>query len=157
MAKLDRWFPIIFIFIAVAVAIAFVVLSAIRDMTNIETAAFQSFSLIAGLIGSYIYGKRSAKESASEMLKPHARSAFRRLISLYRSLSRVATEVQACNSDSDSRTKEMALSRIEAIVTEQIATAGDALHDWHDIVPNEVEGLRARLIDEGRTVEVSDE
>ena len=35
----------------------------------------------------------------------------------------------------------MALARLEAIVIEQLATADDALEDWRDIVPEDVEEL----------------
>ena len=35
----------------------------------------------------------------------------------------------------------MALAKLDAIVAEQLATADDALEDWRDIVPEDVEEL----------------
>ena len=37
------------------------------------------------------------------------------------------------------------LTVLQAIVTEQISTADDAMEDWADIVPDEVNELRRRL------------
>ena len=39
-----------------------------------------------------------------------------------------------------------ALDRLESIVIEQIDTVDDALEDWRDIVPEDVEELRAKLV-----------
>lgn len=38
------------------------------------------------------------------------------------------------------------LDKLESLVIEQIATANDALEDWRDIVPEDVEELRAKLV-----------
>jgi len=37
------------------------------------------------------------------------------------------------------------LDRLDAIVTEQIGTADDALEDWNDVVPEELTSLREQL------------
>ena len=65
-------------------------------------------------------------------MEPHARSAFRRLISLYNGLSRVARAIAGTEDDA------VKLKIIEAIVVEQISTADDALADWEDVVPEAV-------------------
>ena len=79
------------------------------------------------------------------MVEPHARSAFRRLISLYQSLSRVATIIEE-EGNGDATKIEI----VKAIVIEQIATANDALADWHDIVPESVEELRSGMQIDGK-------
>ena len=61
------------------------------------------------------------------MMEPHARSAFRRLISLYEGLSRVANVIEEPEVD------EVKLKVIRAIVVEKISTADDALADWEDV------------------------
>ena len=88
-------------------------------------------------MGSYIFGLRASKDKVKEIIEPNARSAFRRLISLFRSLSRVARITESEKYD-DSTKVEI----IKAIVIEQIATANDALADWEDIVPKSVEELK---------------
>ena len=37
------------------------------------------------------------------------------------------------------------LARVEAVVTAQLTTADDALEDWRDIVPEDVEELKQKL------------
>ncbi|WPD24507.1 MAG: hypothetical protein SD837_08060 [Candidatus Electrothrix scaldis] len=139
----DRILPIImviaaFIFIALSVFI-----SSQRNLTSLENTLLQAFGLGLGLIGSFMFGKHSAKEAAKEIINPHARSAFRRLISLYESLSRVAYAIENCHNTAESQSHTMA--KLEAIVIEQLSTADDALEDWNDIVPEEVSELKTRL------------
>ena len=90
--------------------------------------------------------KESAKETAREIIKPHARSAFRRLVALYKSLSRLAYAIQTAKEAAPDNPQAMAiLDRLDAIVTEQIGTADDALEDWNDVVPEELASLREQL------------
>lgn len=89
--------------------------------------------------------RRSAREAARDIIKPLARSAFRRLLSLYLSLSRVAN-ILASSQDFESREDyEVMHAKLEGIVVEQLTTASDALEDWRDIVPEDVEELYQRL------------
>lgn len=142
--KMEIWGPCLLILASVGMAIAYVVIASLKTakMTSLETIMFQLFSLIAGITASFIFGKQSAKQAAKDLIKPHARSAFRRLIFLYQSLGRLATSIE------EGKQKEMpvannhlVLEKLEAIVIEQIFTANDALEDWRDIVPEDVEEL----------------
>ena len=143
MKFLERWLPTVLILAAIAVAGFSAYIATQRTLSSLEGTLLQSFALIVGLVGSFIFGRRSATDAAKEIIKPHARSAFRRLMSLYESLSRVANEVAA--SQSAGVNNEVALARLEAIVIEQLATADDALEDWSDIVPEDVAELRIKL------------
>ena len=49
---------------------------------------------------------------------------------------------QSSKSDED---YQVALARLEEIVTEQLTTADDALDDWNDIVPEDVAELKQKL------------
>lgn len=146
-------------------AIAFLVVSFIfggffvytvtqRTLTGLESVLLQLFILASGLIGSFIFGKQSAEKAAKEMIKPHARSAFRRLISLYRGLSRIATVI-ANNSSSDSET-EFTIAKIEEIVISQISTADDALKDWEDVVPEDVKELKKDFLKENHQAQIEE-
>ena len=120
-----------------------------RALTEMEAIVLQFLALLAGIGGSYIFGLRTSKESIRETIEPHARSAFRRLMSLYRSISRVAATIDSEESG-DAAAK---IAIIQAIVVEQIATADDALADWQDVVPEAVEGMRKemRIAERGET------
>lgn len=147
--------PALLIVVSIIVAIAFAVVASDRPLTNLEGVMLQAFSLSAGLIGSYFFGRLSAREAAMEFIKPHARSSFRRLLSLYRSLGRLATEIELSRTrENEKNTQGKAtLDKLAVLVTEQLYTADDALEDWKDIVPEEVEEISGREPKKGTTNE----
>ena len=116
-------------------------ISANRDLTNLENILFQIFISGVGLTGSYILGKWATEDVEREAIRPHARSAFRRLVSLYQSLSRIAHMVASSESDEENA-KMLALREI---IIREIRTADDALEDWADIVPEEVKRYREEI------------
>jgi len=146
MKWIYRNIPIFLVLAAFSIACISVLVASQRDLTALENTLLQAFSLAFGLTGSFLFGKQSAKEAAKEMIKPHARSAFRRLISLYESLSRVALEIENYKATIKKQNSPLVIERLEAIVIEQLATADDALEDWNDIVPEEVSELKTRLL-----------
>lgn len=149
MNRLEQTGAGFLIVLSLLVATIFTLVSTSRPLTNLEGMLLQGFSLIAGLLGSFLFGRISARSAARDLIKPHARSAFRRLLSLYRSLSRAATTITGVASGSQEEQK-VALAQLKAIVVEQLATADDALADWHDIVPEDVDELREQLTKEPR-------
>lgn len=136
MSNIEKYIPILFVVIAFVLMSLFGYLSTTRSLTEMEAYVFQILSLFTGLVGSFLFGRQKTRNSIKEIVEPHARSAFRRLISLYRSISRVAEIIE---SDDDDQQK---IAVIRAIVFEQIATANDALEDWRDLVPEAVEELK---------------
>ena len=145
MKNLERLWPVLLILISLGVAVYFAYVTTTRTLTGLESFLLQIFTLVTGLVGSFIFGRQSAREAARDIIKPLARSAFRRLLSLYLSLSRVAN-ILASSQDFESREDyEVMHAKLEGIVVEQLTTAGDALEDWRDIVPEDVEELYQRL------------
>ncbi|MBK8637055.1 MAG: hypothetical protein IPN92_01810 [Chromatiaceae bacterium] len=142
MRVYDARLPIALAAGAILVAVVAVVVSAYRDLTSLENPLLWVISLALSFVGSFYIGKQSAVEAARDIIKPHARSAFRRLISLYESLSRVGAEIE---SSRNKNSETITIAKLEAIVVEQLATADDALEDWRDIVPDEVAELRSKL------------
>lgn len=109
-----------------------------RSLTSLEAYLLQVFALVAGLTGSYLSGRLTARSVGRELFKPHARSAFRRVRALSTSMVRVRQVI----SDPDSPT-DMKLAIIAAVANEQIVAANDALEDWKDVVPDLVNGPTA--------------
>lgn len=136
------------VIVCVTVAAIYGFVATERPLTGPESILLQSFAIGAGLLGSFLFGKQSAKEAAKEMLKPHARSAFRRLLSLFQSLSRVAKTIEKTKHPENLEEPSVTLAKLEVIVIEQLSTADDALEDWRDIVPDEVDELRQKLIEQ---------
>ncbi len=142
MKNNEKWLPLLLIIVAFIVTGFSIYIATQRTLTSLENTLLQAFSLISGLVGSFYFGKQSAADAAKQILKPHARSAFRRLISLFESLSRVAVEIA---NSKENQSETITIAKMEAIVVEQLATADDALEDWRDIVPEEVDELRRKL------------
>lgn len=142
MKNFERVASISLIVVAIGTSALFAYTATTRVLTSLESIFLQVFALLTGLAGSFIFGRQSASEAARAIIRPHARSAFRRLLSLYSSLRRVAVTIERCESPTEYSTT---LATLEAIVVEQLATADDALEDWVDIVPEDIEELRERL------------
>ena len=132
----------VLLLLGLGVSVFFVYEATARTITPLEGALFQFFALAAGLTGSFIFGKQSARAAAQEIIKPHARSAFRRLTSLYLGLSKIARAIKAAR---NLRSDSVELAELDGLVMSQLATADDALEDWRDIVPEELDDLRQRL------------
>ena len=131
-------FPTALVLVSLALSGWFVYIATFRSPTPTEGTLFQVFILLAGLGGSWWFGRQSGVN------RSHARSAFRRVLQLYKSLSRVSEIVQTIPSSGTNEDYRLALARIDSAVKEQIVTADDALEDWRDIVPRDVRELRAR-------------
>ena len=112
-----------------------------RPLTDLESVFLQFFSVATGFLGTFMVGRLSAKSAAADVIKPHARSAFRRLLSLYGSLHRMATIIAESGRPSQIEDYRETLAKLEVIAIEQISAADDALADWRDIVPEDVEEL----------------
>lgn len=81
---------ILFVIVSITVAIFAIIVSAIRELTPLENSLLWVFSLAAAFVGSYMFAKQSSRKTLFDIIKPHARPAFRRLLWLYNSLSRLA-------------------------------------------------------------------
>lgn len=128
----------------VIITVVYVVASLVRPLSGFENVLLQLFSMIFGFLGSYILGRESAREAARDIIKPHARSAFRRLLSVYESLSRIALAIDS-SKPAGNEPQPHVLDKLQAMVTDQIYTVDDALEDWRDIVPEDVTEILERF------------
>lgn len=119
---------------------AAVIVSSKRELSELEAIFFQLMIVTTGSGISYLLSKKSATATARNMVKDHVRPAFRRVVNLYGSLSRLTIRIEElrCN---PSLNANHALDIIDAIVNEQIPTGADALDDWRDILPEEVKDI----------------
>jgi hypothetical protein len=138
MMKINPHVPLLTVF-AIA-AIAFVILNFFRSMSPVENTLFQILISGTGLLGSYIFGRNSAGAGALDVVRPHARAAFRRVAALYSSLYRLSEKIEELKEEGP----DHRLDLIQALVNEHIATGQDAIEDWRDIVPEEVAEIERR-------------
>lgn len=137
------WASILLVFVGVTAAVILIIISAHRDLSSLETTLLQIIALGASLWGSYLIGQQFAKKSAREMVKPAARSAFRRVLGLYASLGRLAETINRFRSEDGGADSK--LDVLQALVVEQQASATDAMEDWRDLVPEDVADVERRL------------
>lgn len=119
--------------VTIVLSITLIIVSQGRPLTPLEAILFQVVILATGVGASYMIGKYTAMEAAREMIRPYTRSAFRRVLSLYKSMYNLSVRIEAMQEEGyDPR-----LDVIRAVVDEQIPSGRDALEDWRDIIPSD--------------------
>ena len=137
--------PALLLILSITVSVILAYTATQRTLSGLESTLWQIFVFAGGLAGSFIFGRRSARDAAREIIKSHARSAFRRLIFLYLTLRHAANMIESSQSSESLEDYHVVLARLEEIVTAQLLTADDALEDWNDIVPEDVKELKQKL------------
>lgn len=140
--------------LCVALVTFAVVVSSTRALTPLEATLLQIVILGTGLSATYLFSQRSARQAAEQVVKPHARSAFRRVKSLYSGLFYLKGLIDQQGAPNAQSARQL-VEKIEVVVDQQITTVADALEDWRDIVPEEVAALE-RQLENQVSVEVED-
>ena len=145
--------PALLIIISLGVLGAFWQVANARSYTNLESYFLQISVALVGAGASFYSGRLSVREAGREIIMPHARSAFRRLVSLYRSISEVGRIIERSRNSESLDNYKVILAELKGIVFWQLVTADDALEDWKDIVPEEVQELDRKLSADDATEE----
>ncbi len=155
MKHLERIGPALLLLFSIGISVILAYTATKRTLTGLESSLWQIFVFAGGLTGSFIFGRQSAREAAREIIKPHARSAARQLISLYNSILRAKSvaSVEVSQSFESHNRYNVIRAYLIAIFTEQLATADDALENWRDILEEEVEDLIQKLREDNTTSE----
>lgn len=116
-----------------------------RKLSDLENIQFQIITMGIGLAGSYLLGGVTAREAAEDIVRPHAKSAFRRVMSLYASLARLHNTMDRVKPTlSENPQAIAAIERFQDLVIEQINTSGNTIDDWSDLVPDEVAKVKEK-------------
>lgn len=120
-----------------------------EEPNRLATSLLQAITLVFGTWGSFVLGRDASREAARAQVRQHAKSAFRRVLTLYGALGRLRaqaeTEMAFLRDKQDAPTSsvrldiaQMSLDKLRLMSLEQIATGEDALEDWRDLAPDEV-------------------
>ena len=131
--------PSLFVVASLALSGYFLYVTTSRNFTQMENVFFQVLILSLGFGGTLWIGR------ILPVHRTHARSAFRRLTSLYSGLGRAATIIDESRDSDSVENYRLAFARLEELVRSQLTTADDALEDWRDIVPEDVGDLQREL------------
>ena len=134
--------PLILILVLLA---AVIIVASIRDLTSLEIIMFQVLTLGIGLFGSFWLGRSSAIEAARDVVRPHARSSLRTILLLQDSLYRLSIMIEEFKQDDG----DIRLDRIQTVVNEQIPIGRSAVEDWRDVVPDDVDEVLKRWVEQG--------
>ena len=93
----------------------FVYLAATRDLRSLESVLLQIISLGIGCGVSFFVDRQSVSDAAKEIIKPHARKAFRRLVSLYRSLFRAANVIESAQDSKSPENHRVTLAKLDTM------------------------------------------
>jgi hypothetical protein len=147
------WFARVCAFIGLAALLAFTLkVTSKDDATNTETALWTFILFMIGLAVSYYFGKQSVEQAAADLVRPQARSAARRLVTLgqgIRTLELVverqrqaAAEAAATNHGNVGLDRvDLALDMLLTYSSLQLLTVNDALEDWRQFDPAIVNDL----------------
>ena len=139
-----------------AFSVVVIGVGASRKLTGLEQGLVQFISLTISLVGSFVFGRKSSRAGAKALIQTQARPAFRRLVSLYAALQNVAGAIEARRQNLNELAHQSAgnvtidhvnvsLDLVQALVLEHIRTANDAVEDWRDIAPSEVEQIERSI------------
>ena len=115
--------------------VAMIVVSSMRQLSQLEVLLLQVVTLATGLLGSYRFGRNAAQHAAYDVIRPHARSALRSILTLHDSLYRLSHRIESMKSEAD----DPRLDLVQAIVEEQIPLGISAVEDWRDVAPLDVD------------------
>jgi len=144
-ARFAFWFSVVLMGTAVAAIAVVLVIADRRSLSSLEQLLFQVLILIASLLGAYLFGLHASRKSKEWALRQYARAAFRRVLTLYRSLTRLAELLAREDSEDSEGMASTTLASLRATVVEQLGTIHDALEDWRDIIPQDVRDIEEKL------------
>ncbi len=130
----------------------FVLVATQRALSNLELVLLQAAATAVGVYASFASGRASVEATTNEFMRGRARTAIRRLILIYSGIGRIAGEIEhqrqmnhsGAETDGESGALTAALDVIAARVSEQLATADNAIDEWRDLAPSDVEELEER-------------
>jgi hypothetical protein len=120
--------------------------------TSRENNLVQFISLAVGVVASFVFGRLSARAGANAIVQPFAESAVRRLQTLATGLQQLGGALNEQKGYMWDRGKDdnglITVAEVEQghamllfLVEAQIQTAADAIEDWRQFAPDDVEAI----------------
>jgi hypothetical protein len=125
-----------------------------EDATNLENGLLQFIFLGAGVGFSFYTARKSAQAAAVEVLRPHGAKSVRRLLTLAAGIQNYSVVIDkeramlvdlAQQGQVPVNYASHSLDVVQAHIDGELRTVSDALEDWRDVVPEEVQ-----LVEEGQ-------
>lgn len=129
-----------------------VIVTANEHASELSKGLLQFIFFVAASVLAVDLGRQSLKRATTDVLKPHGRKAVRRIVRLGQGIGSFSgaidtqkTLMQARGESNDGKVDvfevEGAFATLEAHVNAQLGIVQDAIEDWRDVVPAEVEAI----------------
>lgn len=121
-----------------------------KGATHLETGLWEFILFAVGVVASFYIGQRSVTKAAHEIVRPQARSALRRLVSLGKIIGTaramldeqgVAAAVASENGDLGVAQVELAFKMIDLTLENSTEQVVAAIEDWREFTPDIVNEL----------------
>jgi hypothetical protein len=124
-----------------------------KSTTNGESALWTFILFAIGLVATYYFGRKSVSEAAADLVRPQARSAGRRIVTLGKGIGFFRAAMREQHSAATSTAAEndgkvpiasidLAYATLELQIEQQLLTVIDALEDWREFDPEIENELR---------------
>ena len=149
MKRSSGWFVVrgaVMAFLIALLALTIFVTSR-KDTTNMESGLWTFILFAIGLGATYYFGRKSVKEAAADVVRPHAKSAGRRIITLGKGIGlfraamheqHLAAKSTAAKNDGQVpiASIDLAYATLELQLEQQELIVIDALEDWREFDPD---------------------
>lgn len=115
---------------------------------RLAAALLGAIALFLGIFASFVFTQAASRDAERKKVQVPARASFRRIIAVYGALRAIAERLAersgalAAQVDADGKVPMVevraAMEVIEAHITGQLSTAGVAIEDWRDLIPEDV-------------------
>jgi len=155
MGRGRQWYLVrggVLIFL-VALLVLTIVITGRSSTTNGESALWTFILFVIGLAATFYFGRKSVSEAAADVVRPQARSAGRRIITLGKGIGLFRAAMREQHSAARHAATEnggnvpiasieLAYATLDLQVEQQMLSVIDALEDWREFDPEIVNELR---------------
>jgi hypothetical protein len=135
-----------FVFLAALLGFTLYVTSR-KGTTNTESGLWTFILFAIGIAATFYFGRQSVKAAATDLIKPQAGSAGRRLITLGRGMNSIRAVLRVHRNAARQAAEvndgvvpiesvELTCSTLEIQIDQQMSSVLDALEDWRQFDPS---------------------
>lgn len=118
-----------------------------KHATHLEDGLFQFITFLIGAAIAFYFGQRSVRQAAADVVRPQAKSALRRLVSLGRGIAlvqQVAVDQVKGVDEGDHVPGDRVVASAELVavlLSGQLEVVNAAIEDWREFTPDLVNDL----------------
>jgi len=137
---------------AIIVAVITVIVAGASHPNPLAAGLLQGIAVVLSVAASFWFGRLATEQAAADSLRPHAKSAFRRVVGLFRAFGNISDTIdfqmvtlEQIASENHGHLEvahvRLVMDALKAQAVAQISTVNDAMDDWRDLVPEDVQAI----------------